>query len=357
MYFSVVIVVLIALSAKNYSHHKSILHLTHMKKLKKWLAYLVVSLLVIIVAGLCYVSFALPNVGKPEDIKVALTPQRIEHGKYLANHITICMDCHSPRNWQKFGGPPDSTKLGVGGEIFDANAGFPGKVYVPNITPYNLKNWTDGEIFRAITCGVKKDGSAIFPLMPWQSYAHMDREDIYDIIAYIRTLPAQASSYPARQLNFPLNFIVNTIPEKASLGTKPHESDVVKYGGYLVRSAACANCHTAVVNGKPVEGMQFAGGRDFQLGSVRVRSANITPDATTGIGKWSEAQFLARFRSYADGGLTAPAVKKGDFQIIMPWWKYGGMKESDLKAIYAYLKTVKPIKNDVVHFEQIASVK
>jgi len=328
-----------------------------MKKFKKWLAYIVVSVLVIVIAGVCYVSFALPDVGKPQDIKVALTPARIEHGKYLANHVTVCMDCHSTRDWTKFAGPIDTTKLGIGGDLFDANAGFPGRVYVPNITPYNLKNWTDGEIFRAITCGVKKDGSAIFPIMPWQSYRHMDKEDIYDIIAYIRTLKPQQSSYPTRKLDFPLNFIVNTMPETAALSTKPAESDQLKYGAYLVQSSACRECHTPVKNGTPIPGLELAGGREFQIGKARIRSANITPDMTTGIGSWTEAQFVNRFRHFADGGVSAPSVKEGEFQTIMPWWKYGGMKESDLKAIYAYLRTVKPVKHGVVKFEQLASIK
>ena len=93
-----------------------------------------------------------------------------------------------------FAGPLLPGSLGAGGQVFDAKIGFSGSVISPNITPYNLKNWTDGEIFRAITSGVRKDGSAIFPLMPWPYYAKMNREDLYDIIAYLRTLkPVETS--------------------------------------------------------------------------------------------------------------------------------------------------------------------
>src|SRR5690606_29612674 len=128
---------------------------------------------------------------------------------------------HSTRDWTKFSGPINMQEIGTGGEKFDQSIGFPGEVHVPNITPFHLKNWTDGEIFRAVTSGVKKDGSAIFPIMPYKHYGQMDKEDIYSIIAYIRTLPEKESKTPQRKLDFPLNLLVNTMPQKASLNTIP----------------------------------------------------------------------------------------------------------------------------------------
>lgn len=311
----------------------------------------IIVIVVAITALLSYVTVALPNVGNSEDIKIVYTPQRIAHGRYLAMHVTACMDCHSARDWTKLAGPVDTNRLGVGGEKFDAAVDFPGRVYVPNITPYNLKNWTDGEIFRAITCGVKKDGSAIFPIMPWQSYSKMDREDVYDIIAYVRTLKPQATTYAPRELDFPLNIIVHTMPAKATLGIRPPEADTLKYGQYLVQSSACRDCHTQNDKGTPLPGMDFAGGRQFKINGGTVRTANITPDKTTGIGAWSREQFVNRFAMYADSAYKPAAVKTGDFQTIMPWMMYGTMKKTDLAAIYAYLRTVKPVKNQVVKFE------
>lgn len=76
-----------------------------------------------------------------------------------------------------------------GGEFFGPDLGFPGEFYSRNLTPANLRGWTDGEIFRAITAGVNKEGEALFPVMPYRNYSKMDKEDIYDIIAYLRTLP------------------------------------------------------------------------------------------------------------------------------------------------------------------------
>jgi len=321
-----------------------------MKKFFKWTVFTVIGVLLIIVVASFYVTIALPDVGKPENIKVVATPQRIARGKYLANHVTICVDCHSNRDWTKFAAPADTTALGGGGEHFDEGAGFPGDVHVPNITPYNLKGWTDGEIFRAITTGVKKDGSAIFPLMPWKSYSKMDREDLYSIIAYIRTLKPQTTEYPKAKLNFPLNILVHTMPEKATLGKLPDPKDTLKYGAYLVQSAACKDCHSQDNQGKAIPGLEFAGGRKFVVNGNAILSANITPEGTTGIGNWSRDAFVAKFRLFADRNKAAH-VGKTDFQTVMPWWQYSGMTDGDLKAVYAYLRTLKPVKNQVNKFQ------
>ena len=324
--------------------------ITFMKKAAKIIIFIVIGLFILIAGLLSYVKLALPNVGPADELKVEITPARLERGKYLANHVTVCIDCHTQRDWSKFSGPLDPTKLGSGGEKFDHGVGFPGEVYVPNITPFNLKSWSDGELYRAITTGVKKDGSAIFPIMPYQSYGKMDKEDIYSIIAYIRTLPEQKTEMPERKLDFPLNFIVNTIPTKATPQVIPASDDQIAYGAYLVNSAACRDCHSKTDGGSIVEGMEFAGGANFDLPSGSVYSANITPDPETGIGKWTKEQFINRFKTYADSSYKPITVGEKDFQTIMPWLMYSGMKESDLEAIYAYLRTLKPVNNQVVKF-------
>lgn len=320
-----------------------------MKKVGKIIVYVVIAVVILVGGALSYVKVALPNVGDPPNIKVELTPERIKRGKYLANHVTVCIDCHSTRHWTKFSGPLDTNGIGTGGEKFDHNIGFPGEVYVPNITPHNLGKWTDGEIYRAITSGVKKDGSAIFPIMPYQSYSKMDTEDIYSIIAYLRTLPSKETSSPERSLDFPLNFLVNTMPVKAEPQTIPAREDQLAYGAYLVNSASCKDCHTKQEKGTPIEGMDFAGGYEFRLPGGTVTSANITQDLETGIGRWSKEQFISRFRSYQNPH-EMKSVNEGDFQTVMPWTMYGNMETSDLEAIFAYLKTVKPIRNQVTKF-------
>jgi len=320
-----------------------------MKKFRRVLLYLVITVVLVVVIAISYITLCLPNVGDAENIHVPNDAKTLARGRYLVSHVVLCTDCHSQRDNSKFAGPLLGGKLGQGGEVFDEKVSFPGSVHVPNITPFNLKNWTDGEIFRAITTGVRKDGSAIFPLMPWPSYSKLAREDVYAIIAYIRTLQPVNTTYPRASYNFPLNILVHTMPQKAALGTIPNPADTVKYGAYLVNAGACMDCHTQNVKGKMVPGMEFAGGREFRMGNNTIRSANISSDKETGIGAWTQEAFLQRFKNFSDTS-KAITISATDPQTIMPWYDYAGMTETDLKSVYAYLKTLKPIKNKVVHF-------
>jgi mono/diheme cytochrome c family protein len=321
-----------------------------MEKLLKVVGLLL--LLIIILGGalLTYLKVALPNVGDPEDITVEATPDRIERGRYLANTVTACMDCHSVRDWSKFSGPPTKGTLGKGGDRFDQTVGVPGVFYAKNITPFGIKRYTDGELLRVITTGVTKEGRAMFPLMPYPYYGKMDREDIYAIIAYIRSLTPIENEVPESTADFPMNFIINTIPRKASFQTRPDTTDQLAYGAYLANASGCVECHTIVNKGQIIIERSFSGGREFKFpdGSV-VRSSNISSDMETGIGKWSKEQFVARFKQYADSAYSVPDVQPGEFNTIMPWTMYGQMKASDLSAIYTYLKTVRPINNKVTN--------
>lgn len=317
--------------------------------MKKVLITILIIVIVVIAVLLSYIKFALPNVGAAPDLHVTITPERVQHGAYLANHVSLCMDCHSTRDWSKFSGPMIPGTNGKGGELFNEKVGFPGTFYSKNITPANLKDWTDGEVFRTITTGVDKFGDALFPVMPYHYYGKMDKEDIYDIIAYIRSLPPIENKVPDRKIDFPMNFIVNTIPVKASFTVKPPKSDTIKYGAYLVNAAACMECHTPVKKGQVIPELAFSGGRDFHMPNGVVNSANITSDKGTGIGGWTAEQFVARFKAYTDPANT-PVMGTAGVNTIMPWAMMAGMDTSDLRSIYAYLQTVKPIKNEVVHF-------
>jgi cytochrome c2 len=322
-----------------------------MKITGKLFIYIFIFLFILLGSALSYVKFGLPDVKEAPDLKVKTTPERLERGKYLANHVTLCVDCHSKRDWTKFAGPPLPHTLGSGGERFDESIGFPGSVYSPNITPFNLKGWTDGELYRLITTGVTKDGKAIINIMPYQAYGKMDKEDIYAIIAYIRTLGPKKSNIPERSLNFPLNFMVNTIPQEAQLQSLPPEEETVKYGAYMVNAAACVDCHTKQDKGSNIKGMEFAGGREFSSAAGSIFSTNITADKTTGIGNWSKEQFISRFKMYANESMPQKLLK-GQFQTIMPWVMYAGLKEDDLAAMFTYLQTVKPINNEVIRYIQ-----
>jgi len=322
-----------------------------MKKIKKFIAYFILAIIVIPIGIICYMSFILPDAGDPENIKVEITPERLERGKYLANSVYICMDCHSKRDWNKFSGPFVKNSIGQGGEEFSQKEGLPGRYFSKNITPFSILTWTDGEILRAITCGVNNKGKALFPIMPYPNYGKLDREDFYAIIAFVRTLVAIDNKVPESESDFPMNFIINTIPEKAVYSRIPDKNSVVAYGKYLFMAASCFECHTQIDKGKSLPGLELAGGHKFQLktGGIVV-SANITPDKESGIGNWTEEAFLNRFKVYADSTYKPITVEKGDFNSVMPWMMFGAMKSDDLIAIFAYLKTVIPVKNSVIRF-------
>ncbi|GAB3716401.1 hypothetical protein GCM10027592_57670 [Spirosoma flavus] len=302
-------------------------------------------------ALLLYVKFALPNVGDMPLIQIQATVAQVERGRYLANHVTICIDCHSTRDWNRFAGPPIAGTFGKGGDRFSPEMGFPGTFYAPNITPAGIGNWTDTDLVRAISAGVNRDGKAIFPVMPHPAYGRMNVEDIKSIVAYIRTLKPIVSTTPPSKADFPMNFILNTIPKKPSFQKRPDTTDVVAHGRYLVNAAACVECHTQQERGQPVDGMEFAGGRAFPVAGGEVRSANITPDLETGIGRWSKQAFINRFKAYDPArGHVPHLVKPGQPQSLMPWTMYAGMTESDLSAVYTYLRTIKPVHNSVKTF-------
>ncbi len=322
-----------------------------MKKVIKVLVYALALIVVAIIVLVTYVKLALPNVGKPEQISIERTPERIARGKYLANSVTVCIDCHSTRDWNQFSGPIIEGTEGKGGEVFDQKFGFPGSFHARNITPASLSNWTDGEMLRAIASGVDKNGKALFPVMPHPNYGKLDREDLYSIIAYIRSLKPIEHQVPASVPDFPMNFILNTIPQKATYSKRPDTSNVLAYGQYIFTAAACNECHTKKEKGAPVAGMELAGGFEFSIGSGGiVRSANITPDNETGIGKLTESEFLQKFKHYNDSSYLNPIIKKNTINTVMPWMMYRNMKEQDLKALFAYIKTFKPIKNVVVKY-------
>ncbi len=324
-----------------------------MKTLKILAVLFFVLLFGIGLAGL-YMKTALPDTGPAPDLTIDRTPARLERGKYLANHVAVCMDCHSTRDWSRFSGPMAGNALGGGGEKFDQQMGFPGVFYAPNITPYALAGWSDGEIFRAVTTGVAKDGHALFPLMAYHRFGQLDQEDIYSIIAYIRQLDPVKKDVPRSKADFPVNYLINTMPQKARFTPLPSKQDPLAYGKYLVTAAGCVDCHSKTDKGSVVKGTEFGGGMEFAGPNGTVRSPNITPHKGTGIGTWSKTAFVQRFKAYADSNRVSANLQATDWNTPMPWTMYAGMDEKDLEAIYLYLNSIAPIDNKVVRFEKKA---
>ena len=317
---------------------------------KKGIVYAIWLIILAVTATVLYLYLLLPSAGNAAGIKVEGTSLQIERGKYLANHVSVCIDCHSDRNWSKFSGPIVEGTLGKGGELFDEKMGLPGTIYAKNITPYNLSNWTDSELYHIITTGVNRDGEPIFPLMPYRQYRHMDPDDIKAIIAYIRTLEPIENETPETTINFPVNLIMRTFPKPAEPIERPSSTNIIAYGKYMTTIAACTGCHTPENKGFKIEDLYMAGGFEFQMPGGTVRSSNITPHMETGIGTWSEQEFIDRFKMYDVPTDSLPSSDAKDFNTVMPWKMYAGMKESDLKAIYTYLQTIAPIEHKVQRF-------
>jgi len=326
-------------------------------KILKYVGFVLLAVVVGIAGLLTYLKLGLPDIPPAEEITIEYTPERIERGRYLANAVSVCMDCHSTRDWTKFSAPLLPGTLGKGGEIFDQSLGLPGVFVSKNITPAGISRYTDGELFRVITAGVNKEGVAMFPLMPYLYYGRMDPEDIYSIIAYVRSLTPIENSVPPSVADFPVNFLINTMPQPAQPQKRPEKSDILAYGAYMTNASGCVECHTQVNDkGQILKEVSFAGGREFLFpdGSI-VRTANLTQDMETGIGQWTEDMFVQKFKVYADSSYVVPEVEKGGFQSMMPWTMYGQMETDDLKAIYAYLKTIQPVPNRVVKFTPAGS--
>jgi len=281
------------------------------------------------------------------------TAIRVARGEYLANAVAGCMDCHSKRDFTKYAGPPTPGTEGGGGLLFNEKFGLPGEIYSKNITPDSetgIGTWTDDEVLRAMTQGISKNGDTLFPIMPYANFNRMAKEDLLSIIAYIRTLKPIKNKIPERKLMIP---VAMAYPDKflqpsVDANVMPPQSDKVHYGEYLVTMADCGTCHSPLTPHGPDMSRMYAGGYTFDIGTNKVTSANITSDSATGIGTWTEERFLNKFTPYREE--KNYNFDPGHQNTIMPLVLLAQMKDDDLKAIYAYLKTVKPISNVVVKF-------
>lgn len=317
-----------------------------LRRLFRFLMYAIAALLVIVAGGLAYLFLAFPRAATPETFQAPRTPERLARGEYLSRHVVGCSDCHGERDWTKYSAPQMREREGHGGMAFKLDVGT---LYAPNITPAKLESWSDGEVLRAMTSGVSKDGSPLFPMMPYENLRQLSREDAEALIAFVRTWKPVTNEVPRSKLNFPLNLIVRTIPSPAPpLRDKaPDPSNRVEYGKYLTTIASCGDCHTKMEKGAKVPGMDYAGGMRFEMRSGgEIYSANITPDPETGIGRWTEAQFIDRFKSIANADEASLALN-GRKNTEMPWRDYGGMTTEDLSAIFTYLQSLPPVRHAV----------
>ena len=252
-----------------------------------------------------------------------------------------CFYCHSERDWNATGTPPIEAKKGSGAPFPDG----PGEIYAPNITPDNetgIGAWSDDAIARAIREGISKDGTALFPIMPYGNYRGLSDEDLASLIVYLRSIPAVRHEVPRSKIIFPVSLLMKSSPQPVTETVAAPSTNQLDRGAYLTRQASCNECHTPAIQGQPIPGLTFAGGFLIKEPTGEVTSANITPDAS-GISYYDEQMFLAAMRT---GQVGARKLNP-----TMPWALYGRMTDEDLKAIYAHLKTLPAVAHRVDNTE------
>lgn len=300
--------------------------------------------------ALAYLSLRQPASAPPRAGGVPMTPERIARGKHLFENLADCGGCHSAHDETRFGRPvlPGGTARGF---VFPTSMGLPGAVTAPNLTPdreTGLGEWTDGEKIRAIREGLSKDGRVLFPMMPYETYREMSDEDVESIVAYLNSLPPVRNALPRTKINFPVVLLMKGAPQPVAgpLSTPP-SADRLAWGRYLTAMAGCAICHTPIEGGPPDPAKRFGGGQRFVFPHATVVSANISSDPETGIGRWSEAQFLDKVYQYKDYDRNGSPVIGPSGYTVMPWLTMSRLSPEELGAIFAYLKSQPPVKNAV----------
>lgn len=329
--------------------------------MKKWRRRLLIGLgaflglvVVVLISAFAYIQLSwdrlyerpVPQVTAPSD------PDTVARGEYIFKYTAICWMCH--------GSEGDIDAAPAGGEEFDLRdvgppGGF-GVFYAANLTPdtdTGLGAWSDGEIFRALREGLDQEGR-VLQIMPFEWYRGMSDEDLLAIVAYMKSLPPVHNPVPANRLNFVpkalLAFkVIKPQPPVTEPIIAPAPGPTIEYGKYLSSHlSSCAECHTPrnpqtgqFYMDRPFTGQSLT----FEEEGIAITPPNLTPDQETGIGTWTEDQFLTAIRTGVrpDGHVIMP--------MFMPWLIYRELSDDDLRAIYRYLQSLPAESNQVPHHE------
>jgi cytochrome c553 len=253
------------------------------------------------------------NASNPvSNVAVQATPEQLAFGEKYAK---FCAGCHS-----------GNQQLPLSGNDFGKEIPIPfGTLYAPNLTPAgDIKNWTDGEVIRAIREGVHKSGRALI-IMPSNEFHALSDEDVQGLVAYLRSQPAVEPNTPPTNMNVIGALLMNT----GLLTNQPHIEDAPKlaaavnaeYGKYLADIMGCRGCH----------GEKLTGGTGF--------NGFPAPNLTEVIPQWTEEQFLTALRT---GALPGGAMLDNN---KMPYKEFSDFAtDTDLKALYLYLHGLTPSK-------------
>lgn len=305
------------------------------RKILKWTGIIILTL----IAGVTITTAARQHMkydAPYPDIKASTDSAVIARGRHLVLGPAHCADCHS-----KVKNIDSLLKLGQepalsGGNVFDLPFG---KFYTRNLTPdkeTGIGNMTDGEIARVLRYSVKKNGETVLPFMPFQN---MSDDDLTAIISYLRSAKPVHNKVPDHEYNTMGNVIKAYLIKPAGPADKPpvyvKEDTTAEFGRHMVMAVAnCNECHTKRDGIGGYVGDPLAGGTTFkEEGKPTLVSPNLTPDPSGRIFSWSQDDFIRRFRM----GRTIPYSH-------MPWESFSRMSDTELKAIYNYLRTIKPVK-------------
>lgn len=314
--------------------------------MKKILKAVALAIAVVVGAAACaaaYIALApIPRYPVQKiDLKVDVTPERVARGKRSVQ--MLCAGCHLDSD----------TGALTGRRMLDTPAQF-GASFSRNITAHRIKGigaWTDGELAFLLRTGIARDGRYTPPWMVKMPNA--SDEDIEDIIAFLRsddplvraTDVDNHESRPSFLMKLLCRVAFKPLPYPVRPITAPPPADKVAFGRYLVNSRLlCFGCHSAdfktVDDLSPEKSAGYLGGGNGMPdpdGHV-VYTANLTPDAETGIGRWTEEQFR---RTLVDG------IRPDNRPVRYPMVPYRVLEDGEVAAIYAYLRAVPPLHNKV----------
>ena len=264
---------------------------------------------------------------------------RIEHGEYIFR-AAGCAGCHTDVD-------NDGAFL-AGGRALETEFGT---FYTSNITPHpdhGIGRWSNEDFIRALTEGISPEGKHYYPTFPYTSYTKMHRQDILDLWAYLRTVPAVAQSNQFHELSWYLNSrYINLLWKLVYFDAGEHEpradrSDQWNRGSYLSQALShCSECHTprGILGALDQEWLN-AGVKNGPEGEV---IPNITPDRKTGIGRWNEDDLAYFLETGAtpDGDYTANLMA----EVIDEGLRY--LNREDLHAIAHYILSLPPLEHAV----------
>ncbi|HKO49619.1 MAG TPA: cytochrome c [Polyangiaceae bacterium] len=267
-------------------------------------------------------------------IQASLDPAVIERGRYLVQGPAHCAECHGAR--PASGQPPESSAPLSGGYEFKLPVGV---FRAPNITPDSetgIGRYSDGDLARILRYGVRPNGSAVLPFMP---FAELADDDLTAVISYLRATKPVHHQVKGHELNLLGNvvraWVIEPVVPKNTPAEHAPRGVATENGRYLAHHVAnCVSCHTRMdMRTGELVGPPFGGGAEHPAlnGSKQTYlSPNLTPDPRWGwIEGWDASAFAAR--------LTSGAGRAGS---PMPWSAFKGLSNDDAQAIYLYLRSL-----------------